>query len=78
MNRLAQAAKSKYMAQIDEAVATLDIYLNGSVGIGEHSDLLAEVDKYIDLLSTAQDKLATLDRLLKVPEQPKNVNQTAE
>jgi hypothetical protein len=78
MNRLAQAAKSKYMAQIDEAVATLDIYLNGSVGIGEHSDLLAEVDKYIDLLSTAQDKLATLDRLLKVPEQPKNVDQTAE
>lgn len=67
MNRIAQALRSKYIAQIDEAVATLDIYLNNSVGIGEHSDILAEADKYVELLSSAQDKLASLDRLLTKP-----------
>lgn len=67
MNRIAQALRSKYIAQIDEAVATLDIYLNNSVGIGEHSDILSEADKYVELLSSAQDKLASLDRLLTKP-----------
>ena len=68
MNRIAQALRSKYIAQIDEAVATLDIYLNNSVGIGEHSDILSEADKYVELLSSAQDKLASLDRLLTKPD----------
>ena len=51
---LYQAAVAKYQAQKAEALATLTIYLNGSVGIGEHSDLLAEVDKY------TEDKLGVL------------------
>ena len=75
MNRIAQALRSKYIAQIDEAVATLDIYLNNSVGIGEHSDILSEADKYVELLSSAQDKLASLDRLLT---KPNGENQTSQ
>lgn len=75
MNRIAQALRSKYIAQIDEAVATLDIYLNNSVGIGEHSDILAEADKYVELLSSAQDKLASLDRILT---KPNNENQASQ
>jgi hypothetical protein len=57
---LYQAAVAKYQAQKAEALATLTIYLNGSVGIGEHSDLLAEVDKYTELLANAEDKLQVL------------------
>jgi hypothetical protein len=57
---LFQAAVAKYKAQKAEALATLSIYLNGSVGIGEHSDLLAEVDKYTELLANAEDKLEVL------------------
>jgi len=30
-----------YVSQISESVATLNLYLNNSVGIGEHSDILA-------------------------------------
>ena len=44
-NNLVNAAKKKYEAQIEEALATLHIYFNNSVGIGEHPDLLTEVDK---------------------------------
>ena len=57
---LYQAAVAKYQAQKAEALATLTVYLNGSVGIGEHSDLLAEVDKYTELLANAEDKLQVL------------------
>lgn len=56
------AARSHYQSQIDEALATILVYTTKSVGIGEHSDILAEVKKYVDLLDAADSKLATLDK----------------
>jgi len=52
----------KYKAEIAESLATLEIYMNKSVGIGEHSDLIAEMDKYVSKLATAEDNLTTLER----------------
>ncbi len=60
MNKLLQASIDKYQAEISEALATLDVYFNNPVAIGEHPDLLAEIDKYIDKLDNAQSKLKTL------------------
>ena len=59
-NGLFQAAKVKYQAQIVEAIATLEIYFTNAVAIGEHPDLLAEVDKYVGKLESASGKLGTL------------------
>lgn len=64
MNLLLKAINDHYAAQISEAVATLNIYLNSSVGIGEHSDILAELKKYVDLLDDADSKLATLNKYI--------------
>ena len=50
----------KYEAEIAECLATLEVYINKSVGIGEHSDLLTELDKYVTKLAAAEDNLATL------------------
>ena len=50
MNPFIKALQDYYTAQISEAVATLNVYLNTSVGIGEHSDLLGELKKYVDIL----------------------------
>ena len=61
-NNLVNAAKKKYEAQIEEALATLHIYFNNSVGIGEHPDLLAEVDKYVEMLESASGKLEVLNK----------------
>ena len=61
-NGLFQAAKARYQAQIVEAIATLEIYFTNAVAIGEHPDLLAEVDKYLDMLEDAQGKLSALDK----------------
>jgi hypothetical protein len=41
------ALKKRYEAQIAEAIATLGIYLDHSVGIGEHPQHLDEMDKQI-------------------------------
>ena len=55
-----KALIKKYEAEIEECLATLKLYMNKSVGIGEHSDLLTELDKYVSKLAAAEDNLATL------------------
>ena len=67
-NNLVNAAKKKYEAQIEEALATLHIYFNNSVGIGEHPDLLAEVDKYVEMLESASGKLSVLNKYFMIEE----------
>ena len=60
MNKLLLAAIDTYQAQKTEALAHLDLLFNDSVGIGEHTDLLAEVKKWTDSLSQAEENLDTL------------------
>ena len=59
-NGLFQAAKLRYKAEILECLATLEIYFTNAVAIGEHPDLLAEVDKYVGKLESASGKLNAL------------------
>ena len=61
-NNLVNAARKKYEAQIEEALATLHIYFTNAVGIGEHPDLLNEVDKYVGMLESASGKLEVLKK----------------
>ena len=56
-----EALKLKYEAQIAEADATINIYLNNSVGIGEHPQHIEEVDKQLQKISDAQEKLDALE-----------------
>ena len=60
MNKLLMAAIDHYQAQRTEAIAHLDILFNDAVGIGEHTDLSAEVRKWTDSLSQASENLKTL------------------
>jgi|Laugresbdmm110sd_1035091.scaffolds.fasta_scaffold17847_4 hypothetical protein len=60
---LYEALELKYLAQIAEAKATLSIYFENSVGIGEHPQHLEEIDKLISQLADAQDKLEALNQL---------------
>jgi len=54
-----KAIKLRYESQMEEAKANLDLYFsNGNLAaIGEHSDLLAEHDKWIEAYTNAKDKL---------------------
>lgn len=55
------ALKKKYDAQIAEGLATLEIYFNNSAGIGEHPQHIEEMDKLVEQVAAAQDKLQILD-----------------
>ena len=51
-----EALEKRYEAQIAEADATIKIYLENSVGIGEHPQHIEECDKLIGKIAEAEDK----------------------
>ena len=55
------ALRARYEAEIAEADATANIYLDNSVGIGEHPQHIEEVNKQIDKIAQAKEKLAVLE-----------------
>jgi hypothetical protein len=55
-----EALEKRYEAEIAEADATIQIYLNNSVGIGEHPQHLEEIDKLLSKLVDANEKLNEL------------------
>lgn len=63
MNRFYRALEAKYQAKIEEALATLDLYFNKSVGVGEHPDIVEVLDNYLDMLDDNRSKLETLRNL---------------
>ena len=56
------ALEDRYNAQISEADATLQIYLENSVGIGEHPQHIDEVDKLIEKIAAAEEKIKVLQQ----------------
>ena len=57
-----QATRAHFLSKKLEAEAVLDTYFNNSVGIGEHSELLVEVNQWVEKLASAEDSLGVLDR----------------
>ena len=55
------ALRLRYEAEIAEADATANIYLDNSVGIGEHPQHIEEVNKQIEKIANAKEKLAVLE-----------------
>ena len=55
------ALEARYEAQIAEADATIKIYLENSVGIGEHPQHIDEIDKQFDKIATAEERLKVLE-----------------
>jgi|TARA_S200002703_G_C3803220_1_gene248362 hypothetical protein len=60
---LNKALQSKYEAQRDEALATLEVYYNNAAGIGEHPQIIEEMSKQVEILTNAQDCLKTIQSL---------------
>ena len=55
------ALEARYEAQIAEADAIVKIYLENSVGIGEHPQHIDEVDKQFEKIAAAEEKLKVLE-----------------
>ena len=63
--KIYEALMSKYAAEMSEAEATLLVYFNNPVGIGEHPQIVEEVDKMIEKLANAKDKSEALQEFYK-------------
>jgi hypothetical protein len=57
---LIDALQARYEAEIAEADATINIYLTNSVGIGEHPQFIDEIDKQVQRIADAQEKIEVL------------------
>lgn len=54
------ALEKRYEAQIAEAEATMKIYFEQSVGIGEHPQHIDEIDKLVQKIADAEEKLQVI------------------
>ena len=61
-DRLVKAMRKKYEADMEAALATIDIYLANSIGIGEHPQHIQEIDKLLSSYCGAKEKLESLIR----------------
>lgn len=68
-NRITQkmydALCKKYEAEWADAEASLLVYFTSPVGIGEHPQHIEEMDKLVDRIANAKDKLETIKEFYK-------------
>ena len=57
---IVKALKKKLEGDILTSKTNISVYLNQSVGIGEHIDIVETVEKELVKLAEAEDKLETL------------------
>jgi hypothetical protein len=57
-----KALKKYYEAQKEESLATMDLYFQNAVGIGEHSNILNELKEWTQKLCEADEALGVLEK----------------
>ena len=60
--QILDALKKRYQAQVAEGFATINIYLQHPVGIGEHPQHLDEIDKLLGQIKEAEEKLSLIEK----------------
>ena len=68
-NRIASkfydALLAKYNAQMLDAEASLLVYFTNPVGIGEHPQHIEEMDKLVEKIANAKDKLQIIEEFYR-------------
>tara|TARA_R110002051_G_scaffold298975_1_gene366018 strand:- start:875 stop:1114 length:240 start_codon:yes stop_codon:yes gene_type:complete len=60
MNKWLKAELDYWKSQRSEALATLDLYFNNSVGMGEHSGISKDIHEWTNKLSKSTENLQNL------------------
>ena len=60
MNPYLKALEMKYEADIEIIQLNLKNYLDNAVAVAEHPDIVQDIDDLVGALSTAQEKLNTI------------------
>ena len=59
---LIDALLKKYNAQVSDATWKIFIYLHSPVAIGEHPQFTEELDKLVNVVSTAEENIKTIKK----------------
>jgi predicted DNA-binding ArsR family transcriptional regulator len=60
-NRLLEATRKHAEGHVAKHVANVEVYLNSSIGIGEHSDIIEAIELELEHISKYQDQIEILD-----------------
>lgn len=69
-----EAAKKHYEGLAAEAEVCIDVYLNNSVGVGEHPGVMEELRTQIEKLGEARDAIDTIITLQNKYKSKKQLN----
>lgn len=61
---LIDAVKKHAEGHIAKHVANVEVYLNQSVGIGEHSDIIEAIEQELDEIAKYHDQIEVLEKYL--------------
>jgi hypothetical protein len=61
-NQLMRAALARLEAERQEALAIIELYLNASVGVGDHPDVITVIITATHKLAAAEESMETLQR----------------
>ena len=71
-NILIQAIRSHLTGNISKHHANIQVYMNSSTGIGEHSDIVETIELELEQMATYHDKLEMLTKYFIQPLQQQN------
>ena len=60
--QLVKAARMHAEGELERAKTNIMIYMNQSVGIGEHSDIVEAIQEELDKMATASDRIEMLEK----------------
>ena len=60
--QLVKAARMHAEGELERAKTNIMVYMNQSVGIGEHSDIVEAIQTELDTMATANDRLEMLEK----------------
>jgi len=61
-NKIKKALKTKYEGDIAVAQVNVEVFLENSVGVGEHPDIIEAMDSQMHIIAEAEDKLLVLEK----------------
>ena len=57
---LVNATRSHLAGQVNKHLANIEVYMNNTVGIGEHSDIVETIELELEQVANYHDKLEML------------------
>ena len=60
--QLVKAARMHAEGELERAKTNILVYMNQSVGIGEHADIVEAIQQELDTMAAASDRIEMLDQ----------------